>query len=195
MIALRYYKRFIDEVAAHDSGSRRSVRPIMAEALLQIAEPGETRAKRPAGRARRHRSRDHELAGRRRRRRQAGLPDGRAGDARSLPSVVHYAGDGAVVVGAEARDRLAPDFPRDTIASVKRFMGRGPQRRRGDAAADAVSVRRAPARPGQDRTTAWCDLRSRASRAVTPMEVSAEILQGAQDAGGGGARRVARRAR
>ncbi len=44
-----------------------------------------------------------------------------------LPSVVHYAADGTIVVGADAHDRLAAEFPRDTIASVKRFMGRGPQ--------------------------------------------------------------------
>jgi len=43
-----------------------------------------------------------------------------------LPSVVHYGaggGPGSVVIGRPAR-RLAAEFPRDTIASVKRFMGR-----------------------------------------------------------------------
>src|SRR5882672_6948078 len=43
-----------------------------------------------------------------------------------LPSVVHYGpqgGPGSVVVGGAAR-RLAAEFPRDTIVSVKRFMGR-----------------------------------------------------------------------
>src|SRR5438105_1644789 len=41
-----------------------------------------------------------------------------------VPSVVHYAGDGSVVVGrvAEARGR---DAPHDTIASAKRLIGRG----------------------------------------------------------------------
>jgi molecular chaperone HscA len=43
--------------------------------------------------------------------------DDDAGDA-LVPSVVHYAQDGDVVVGADARDRLAPDHPRDTVASV-----------------------------------------------------------------------------
>jgi len=47
-------------------------------------------------------------------------------DSLLLPSVVHYAKDGGVVVGARAR-RLAPEHPTDTIASVKRFMGRGPE--------------------------------------------------------------------
>src|SRR3954467_4146556 len=43
-----------------------------------------------------------------------------------LPSVVHCGGGGgpgSVLVGRAAR-RLAADFPRDTIVSVKRFMGR-----------------------------------------------------------------------
>ncbi|MFP2958382.1 Fe-S protein assembly chaperone HscA [Myxococcus sp. 1LA] len=47
------------------------------------------------------------------------------GDSLLLPSVVHYAKDGGVVVGARAR-KLAPEHPTDTIASVKRFMGRSP---------------------------------------------------------------------
>jgi molecular chaperone HscA len=47
-------------------------------------------------------------------------------DSLLLASVVHYAKDGGVVVGARAR-RLAPEHPTDTIASVKRFMGRGPE--------------------------------------------------------------------
>src|SRR3954470_20803155 len=43
-----------------------------------------------------------------------------------LPSAVHYGeggGPGTVVVGRAAR-RLAAEHPRDTIVSVKRFMGR-----------------------------------------------------------------------
>ena len=88
-----------------------------------------------------------------------------------VPSVVHYRGDGGVVVGADARDRLAVDFPRDTIASVKRFMGRGPRDAEAtrkltpyqffQGAGDQSVVRFAVAGP----------------RAVTPMEVSAEILR------------------
>ncbi|MBF0424948.1 MAG: Fe-S protein assembly chaperone HscA [Magnetococcales bacterium] len=42
----------------------------------------------------------------------------------SLPSIVHYPGVGGAVVGQVARD-LAITHPQDTIASVKRFMGRG----------------------------------------------------------------------
>jgi len=80
---------------------------------------------------------------------QAGQPvclrDAETGDV-ILPSVVHYAADGTLVVGADARDRLAPLFPRDTIASVKRFMGRGP----GDAEATRrlTPYRFAPAAAG-----------------------------------------------
>jgi molecular chaperone HscA len=97
----------------------------MAEALFQIAEPGESRGKHAC----RTRAVGIDLgttnslvaivdAGR-----PTALAD-EHGDA-IVPSVVHYAADGRVVVGADARDRLAPEFPRDTIASVKRFMGRG----------------------------------------------------------------------
>jgi molecular chaperone HscA len=83
-----------------------------------------------------------------------------------LPSVVHYAADGRVVVGEEAR-ALAPRHPEDTISSVKRFMGRGP--------ADAEATRKltpyqlAPGEGGVVRFTV-------AGRAVTPVEVSAQIL-------------------
>jgi len=88
-----------------------------------------------------------------------------------VPSVVHYAADGTVVVGAEAHDRLAPEFPRDTIASVKRFMGRGP--------ADAEATRKLTpylfAPPGGDGNVVRFAVAG--GRAVTPMEVSAEILK------------------
>ncbi|HXU83735.1 MAG TPA: Fe-S protein assembly chaperone HscA [Polyangia bacterium] len=83
-----------------------------------------------------------------------------------VPSVVHYGADG-VVVGQEAQ-RLAPAHPEDTIASVKRFMGRGP--------ADAEATRKltpyqfAPSPDGVVRFAV-------AGRAVTPIEVSAEILR------------------
>jgi molecular chaperone HscA len=40
-----------------------------------------------------------------------------------LPSVVHYGKDGGVVVGARAH-ALLPEFPTDTLKSVKRFMGK-----------------------------------------------------------------------
>jgi molecular chaperone HscA len=88
-----------------------------------------------------------------------------------LPSVVHYAKDGRVVVGGEAR-ALAMSSPRDTIASVKRFMGRGPD--------DAEAKRKL--NPYAIVTSSPGDPVVRFSvgdgvRAVTPIEVSAEILR------------------
>ncbi|HYP87569.1 MAG TPA: Hsp70 family protein, partial [Polyangiaceae bacterium] len=41
-----------------------------------------------------------------------------------LPSVVHYASNGAVLVGRAAKAQLTR-APERTIASVKRFMGKG----------------------------------------------------------------------
>jgi molecular chaperone HscA len=87
-----------------------------------------------------------------------------------LPSVVHYgtpSEPGSIVVGRAAR-RLAAEFPRDTIVSVKRFMGRSsadPETRRLSpyqfAAGDSGVVRFVV---GGDRV-------------VNPVEVSAEILR------------------
>ncbi len=86
-----------------------------------------------------------------------------------LPSVVHYASHGGVLVGAEARD-LAAEHPRETLVSVKRFMGRGaddPETRR-LGPYDFVSPRE-----GESNTVRF---RVR-ERVVTPVEVSAEILK------------------
>jgi molecular chaperone HscA len=91
----------------------------------------------------------------------------RGEDGAIVPSVVHYAADGSVVVGQQALS-LAAAHPQDTIASVKRFMGRGP--------ADAEATRKltpyrfAPVTDGVVRFAA-------ADRQVTPLEVSAEILR------------------
>ena len=144
----------------------------MAEALFQISEPGASRVKHAC------------------RTRAVGIDLGTTNSLVAIvdggrpvcltdddggalvPSVVHYAADGSVVVGVEARDRLAPQFPRDTIASVKRFMGRGPR--------DAEATRKltpylfAPA--GPDEGVVRFSVNGGA-RAVTPLEVSAEILK------------------
>ena len=146
----------------------------MAEALFQIAEPGESRSKHAC----RTRAIGIDLgttnslvaivdAGK-----PTALAD-ESGDA-IIPSVVHYGGDGRVVVGADARDRLAVDYPRDTIASVKRFMGRG--------LSDAEATRkltpyrvRAPRRSGDGAGVVRFAVAG--GRAVTPLEVSAEILR------------------
>jgi molecular chaperone DnaK len=42
----------------------------------------------------------------------------------SVPSVIHIAEDGTAIVGGKARDQAMVD-PRNTIFSIKRFMGRG----------------------------------------------------------------------
>ncbi len=145
----------------------------MAEALFQISEPGASRVKHAC----RTRAVGIDLGttnslvaivdgGR-----PICLTDDR--DDVLVPSVVHYAADGTVVVGAEARD-LASRFPRDTIASVKRFMGRGP--------GDAEATRRltpylfAPSGPNANEAVVRFSVTG-GTRAVTPLEVSAEILK------------------
>jgi molecular chaperone HscA len=87
-----------------------------------------------------------------------------------VPSVVSYLPNGEVVVGTRAAE-LASRYPRDTIVSVKRFMGRG---------ADDPETRRlgpyafVDAREGQSNTVRF---QVSGDRVVTPVEVSAEILR------------------
>ncbi|MFO0756777.1 MAG: Fe-S protein assembly chaperone HscA [Byssovorax sp.] len=89
---------------------------------------------------------------------------------RLLPSAVHYDARGAVIVGHDAL-RLAAAHPRETIVSVKRFMGRG---------ADDPETRRlgtydfaTPKTPDEAKS-----VRFRVDgKVVTPIEVSAEILK------------------
>ena len=103
---------------------------------------------------------------------QAGQPVClRDGGSALLPSVVHYASDGGVVVGQQARV-LARSSPRDTISSVKRFMGRGPE----DAEAKRTLVPYAisPSTPG-DSVVRFAV--AGGTRVVTAIEVSAEILR------------------
>jgi molecular chaperone HscA len=88
-----------------------------------------------------------------------------------LPSVVHYAIDGSITVGQRAR-ALAVGAPRDTIASVKRFMGRGPKD--GEATLQLTPYRFAPSE-GNDAIVRFAV--AGGTRVVTPMEVSAEILR------------------
>jgi molecular chaperone HscA len=83
-----------------------------------------------------------------------------------IPSVVHYAQDGRVLVGRDALS-LAESFPQDTIISVKRFMGRG--------ADDAETRRLGPYRFTTD-TGPVVKFGVTRERVVTPVEVSAEIL-------------------
>jgi molecular chaperone HscA len=83
-----------------------------------------------------------------------------------LPSAVHFGADGAVEVGLAAK-RRAPERPIDTVLSVKRFMGRGP----GDVRPEDRGIYRF------DESGAVVKLRVAEGRAVTPIEVSAEILK------------------
>ena len=86
-----------------------------------------------------------------------------------VPSVVSYGAGGDVVVGRRAQ-ALAAEHPRDTIVSVKRFVGRG---------ADDAETRRLgpyeflPAKEGESNTVRF----RVAGKVVTPVEVSAEILR------------------
>jgi len=87
-----------------------------------------------------------------------------------VPSVVAYLPGGEVVVGRRAA-RLASEYPRDTIVSVKRFMGRG--------ASDPETRRLGPyqfvdAAEGAANTVRF---KVQGDRVVTPVEVSAEILR------------------
>lgn len=87
-----------------------------------------------------------------------------------VPSVVSYAASGDVIVGRRAAT-LAAEHPRDTVVSVKRFMGRG---------ADDPETRRlgpyefVEAGAGQPNTVRF---KVAGGRVVTPVEVSAEILR------------------
>ena len=82
-----------------------------------------------------------------------------------LPSVVRYAADGVVDVGWEARNSAAKD-PRNTIVSVKRFMGRG--------VADIADVENLPYQfvdsPGMVKLNT-------VAGELSPVEISAEILK------------------
>jgi molecular chaperone HscA len=84
-----------------------------------------------------------------------------------VPSVVHYAADGGVIVGRPAQAR-AIDAPRDTLASVKRLIGRGAKDLAGIRAMLPYELE------GDDRSI---KLKVAGDRLVSPVEVSAEILR------------------
>lgn len=96
-----------------------------------------------------------------------------------LPSVVRYQAGGAPIVGRAAK-QAAAQAPHDTIASVKRFMGRGPKDIERDGTAQRFGQYRfAPqsaAAEGVVRLLVAGD-KGPQSRVVTPIEVSAEILR------------------
>jgi len=82
-----------------------------------------------------------------------------------LPSIVRYLRDGRTVVGREAEAELAHD-PRNSIVSVKRFMGRGLK--------DVTHAENSPYdfldSPGMVQIRTVAGVKS-------PVEVSAEILK------------------
>ncbi|MDX2090787.1 MAG: Fe-S protein assembly chaperone HscA [Kofleriaceae bacterium] len=84
-----------------------------------------------------------------------------------VPSVVHYSGNGEVIVGKPAVAK-ALDAPHDTLASVKRLIGRG--------AKDLASVRALLPYEleGDDRAVR---IKVSSGKAVSPVEVSAEVLR------------------
>src|SRR6186713_258704 len=87
-----------------------------------------------------------------------------------LPSVVHYAAEGGVTVGSAAKARAVSE-PLRTLASVKRFMGRGAD----DAETKRLSSYRfATGGSDEERRVVRFDV---GSRLVTPTEASAEILR------------------
>ncbi|MFZ5440784.1 MAG: Fe-S protein assembly chaperone HscA [Myxococcota bacterium] len=88
------------------------------------------------------------------------------GGAMLLPSVVHYAANGSVLVGKYAVDVL-PTFPTDTIKSVKRFMGKS----LGDLETKKLGAYRFVKGQGVVR------FEVAGGQPVTPIEVSGEILR------------------
>jgi molecular chaperone HscA len=84
-----------------------------------------------------------------------------------LPSVVHFAADGTVVVGRAAQ-ALAADAPRDTVASAKRLIGRSLT----DLAATRSMIPNQLVDDGRQISIA---VRGRPSP-VSPIEVSALVL-------------------
>ena len=114
---------------------------------------------------------------------RSGVPDALPDEQgrKLLPSVVHYRADAAPVVGHAAQQALLSDTG-NVISSVKRLMGRGladaqaqglPLRvvaAGSDASADASAT-------GNDRAVAVAT----AAGAVSPVEVSAEILKVLRD--------------
>ncbi|CAM3674763.1 Fe-S protein assembly chaperone HscA [Roseateles saccharophilus] len=132
-------------------------------ALLQIAEPGRTAAPHQ------HRlavgidlGTTNSLVATLR----SGVPTvlGDTQGRRLLPSVVHYAADGRVLIGHEANEHAAAD-PQNTIASAKRLIGRALT----DLPAGAVPYAVQPLGTGAVAVPTRAGLK-------TPVDVGAEVL-------------------
>ncbi len=87
--------------------------------------------------------------------------------ARTTPSVVAYKGDGERLVGAPA-ERQATTNPKNTISSIKRFMGRQHDEVTGEIATVPYEVTRG------ENNTARVQMND---RVYTPQEISAMVLQ------------------
>ncbi len=136
--------------------------------LFQISEPGESREKEAcAGRAIGiDLGTTNSLVAWVKDGRPVVIPDERGRPL--LPSVVHYGAGGGAVVGHEAKG-IAAEHPADTIASAKRFMGRGPK--------DAEATRAMTPYEFAVSDGPVVKFKVAGGRAVTPIEVSAEILR------------------
>ncbi|HWE28875.1 MAG TPA: Hsp70 family protein, partial [Polyangia bacterium] len=140
----------------------------MAEALYDIAEPGASKPKEAcAGRAIGiDLGTTNSLVAVVRDANPVALAD--AAGKKLLPSAVRYRDGEAPIVGVDAL-RDAAQFPRDTIVSAKRFMGRG--------AKDAETTRRFTPYRFAAGDSSVVRFEVAGGRAVTPIEVSAEILR------------------
>jgi molecular chaperone HscA len=149
-------------------------------ALLQISEPGQAVAP--------HQRKlavgidlgtTHSLVAAVRSAKADTLPDIHGGHL--LPSVVHYAEDGGVIVGERASECAVED-PANTLASIKRLMGRGLSDVKGAGAGEIITYELT------DKSEGMVAIHTRAGQ-VSPVEVSAEILKtlaarGAETLGG-----------
>ena len=88
------------------------------------------------------------------------------GEAKLLPSVVHYSKDGSVIVGKRAV-ALLPEHPTDTIKSAKRFMGKS----LGDLETKKLGAYEFAPGSGVVR------FKVAGGQPVTPIEVSGEVLR------------------
>lgn len=134
-------------------------------ALLQIAEPGQSplphEKKRAIGI---DLGTTNSLVATLRGGRATVLPNARGEE--MLPSVVNYSNSDQILVGEDAR-ALASQYPSDTLASVKRYMGRG----REDVLADANRSRYELADDDEGMVKFLT-----AAGPVSPVQASAEIL-------------------
>ncbi len=134
-------------------------------ALLQIAEPGQS----PEPHARKlavgiDLGTTNSLVATVRSSEAVTLPDAQGGHL--LPSVVHYAAEGALTVGAQAQAQAISD-PYNTISSVKRLMGRGAEDIKG--LGETLPYRLAASESGMPYLQT-------AAGDKSPVEVSADIL-------------------